>query len=454
VHAFAGVYARRALGVVSIGKVAWTGAVLSYFALLLNPGLQTIAKREVARSPEEVERYVSLLLLIQVLLALITYGLVLGFAGLHLREPQINTLLALQGLGLLMAPFDLDWLLQARERMTVPAILSVCLSALHAVALVLIISDPSHVTRYVLLPYPFQLARIAFTGWYAHNLGYLRWRALRFGFHGSAALLKAALLLSLSGAAVLVYYNSDTVILGLFRGDDEVGLYSTAYNLMLVPTYIGGALLKAYFPSLARAFGDEGQAEKLSAEFLRLMMWIGFPMAFLGWAAGRHVLILLFGSRFTGSGSLFEWLSLNLALVYFNMGYNQPLAAWQHQKLVFRCTLTGAFVNVVANLAIIPKWGAPGAVATTILAEVTVMIMTIVARQSVYPIRWFQPALRTLLVSVGAAVIAQVIDTVAGPAPALISGLAFVVGGIYFLEPAWVCKFLYWVRQAILRRPA
>jgi len=47
--AFSSIYVRRVLQAAAIGKVAWTGSVLSYFAILLGPGMQVIAKRDVAR---------------------------------------------------------------------------------------------------------------------------------------------------------------------------------------------------------------------------------------------------------------------------------------------------------------------------------------------------------------------------------------------------------------------
>ena len=50
---------------VAVGQLNWSGAVISYFVLLINPGLEMIAKREVARAPKDATRYASALLMLQ-----------------------------------------------------------------------------------------------------------------------------------------------------------------------------------------------------------------------------------------------------------------------------------------------------------------------------------------------------------------------------------------------------
>jgi len=98
-------------------EVAWTMSVLSYFTLVTNPGLDTIAQRDVARDPSRGTEYVSKMLSLRMLLAIVSFLLVGLFALLRLRGPEISVLLVLQGISLLLEPLNLSWLLLARERM-------------------------------------------------------------------------------------------------------------------------------------------------------------------------------------------------------------------------------------------------------------------------------------------------------------------------------------------------
>jgi O-antigen/teichoic acid export membrane protein len=412
INLFTSVYARRVLGVIAIGQVSWAGSVVSYFELLVNPGFQVIAKREVARDPDRAEHYVMLLALLQGILAALSFGLAVAFTLVVPRPAEVRLLIILYALGLFLKPLDLSWLLQAHERMTPLAAASAVSSVLHALSLILLVHEPAHVVRYVLLAYPFRLGLYGFMLYYGLRYRLLDWHSLRPTLIGGWNLLHSALPIGLSQVAILLYYNSDAIFLGFTHGDEAVGLYSTAYNLMLVPSMLlAGAMLSAYFPALSRVAGDADNARRVSGEFLKAMVWLGFPIAALGWALGRHVIVFLFGQGFAPAGPLFEWLSLNTALIFFNVGYNQPLNAWNAQKLVFYCTLVGAISNVAANVILIPRFGPWGAVATTILAELVVMISTIWMRRSLYSLNWHRTLLAGIAVALPTAIVTRLLNT-------------------------------------------
>jgi O-antigen/teichoic acid export membrane protein len=386
------IYVRRVFAAVVIGQVSWTAAVMSYFALLGDPGLSTIAKREVARNHSLAVSYVCQMIILRSILAVCGFSLVWLTSRYVLQREEIKVLLLLQSIGLLLFPLDFTWLLHAHGRMASLAVANVGIAIFQTSAYFYFIREPVHVYRYVLLSYPFQLALVAFTIIYGVRCQLLGWKTLRCNLDRAGALIRLAIPVGLSQATILIYYSCDAIILGLFHGDKAVGLYSTAYSVMLIPaSLVGMSVLNAYFPLLARSALDFDQAKRVSKEFLHLMTWSGFAFSCLGWAVGRHLIVLLYGKAFEGSGPVFEWLSLNVALVFFNVGYNQPLNSWHHQSLVLRCTIVGALTNLGLNIALIPIWGINGAIVTTILAELAVMFMGIFVRRNVHPLSWHKP---------------------------------------------------------------
>jgi O-antigen/teichoic acid export membrane protein len=287
------------------------------------------------------------------------------------------------------------------------SVASIVSTVLQALCLILLVNEPSHTVRYILLAYPFRLGLSAFMFWYALKFGILTWRSLHPTLKGGWALISSALPIGLSQSAILLYYNSDAILLGFTHGNQVVGLYSTAYSIMLVPSVLAQSMVNAYFPALSRVAGDLGDAQRVSGEFLKAMVWLGFPIAFMGWAVGRYVIVLLFGKEFALAGPLFEWLSLNTALIFFNWGQLEPLLAWNAQKRAFKCTLAGAISNLVANIFLIPRYGAWGAVATTLLAEFVVMLSAIWARRDSRPLMWHRSVLAALIVCMPAAILAR-----------------------------------------------
>jgi O-antigen/teichoic acid export membrane protein len=424
---FSGVYARRVLGVTAIGQYTWCVAILSYFFLLANPKIQVIALRDVAREPGLAARRFSQILAAELSLSLVAFVLVCVLAAIGLRGPMIGHLLILSAIALLFKPFDLTWLLQAHERMLPAAAAEVAVKILSLPALVLLVHEPADVTRYVWLAYPFQLGAIGFLCWYAGRHGLLRWAEIRPSFRGVWPLLTDAFPLGLSQSATYLYGNFDAILLGFLSGDIVVGLYSTAYHVMMMPTFLSSALTQAYLPQLSRVHDNEQQSAIFSSDFLMIHVWMGMSLAALGWAFGRYVIVFLYGQGFAESGPLLEWLSLDLALIFFSTGVGQPLNVWGLQRPYLLWTLNGAAVNVALNCILIPWFGAWGAVFTTLLAEGVVGVGCLWVRRTHVRISWWKITARPLFICFAAALIGRYLASVF-PGQWLISAMLVACG--------------------------
>jgi O-antigen/teichoic acid export membrane protein len=383
-----GVYARRRLGVEAIGEIGFTAAIFSYFSLLTNPGLEQIAKREVAARPSEATDYVSRLFTLQAILAGFSMALVGVFAMLNLRGPHISLLLFLQSLAMLLTPLSLGWLLYTHERMALPSALDIANQIIMLPLILIFITGPSRQILFVVIAYPIRIAVIVVVAVYCVRLKLFDWRRVRFTLRGTNELLKHSIPLALSQVAILVYYNVDSIFLGFMKGPSAVGYYQTAYNLMLLPAALSGTMIGAFFPALARARSHEASAASVSRLFLKALAWIGIPFAMLGWAAGRHIIPFLFTHAFAQSGPMYEWLSLDTALIFINIGLTTPLVAWGHEKKNLAMASTAGIANIVLNFIVIPKYGPYGAIATTILSEVIVLGFGIYYRRKIIPIDW------------------------------------------------------------------
>jgi len=374
-------YSRRMLGPVAIGQVNWNAAVVACLALIANPGLQIVGQRDIASDPKQTARLTSLVLTLQMLLAVAAYVVVAAIAMINPRGGQTGLLLLLQGLALVVSAGTVSWVLQAHERMVWPAIVSLAINLLQIPVLIAIIHGPEDIYAFVLYTLPFSLALIVFNFWYLHRHGLLRLGWPRWRLAGTWRLLSESWPLALSQGAALVVINGGAIILGFTHSDEEVGHYTTAYKLMVVSTVISGAMLTAYFPVLSRVRHDPVQAARVAREYLTLLAWMGLPIAALGWACGRHVNDLMFGAAFARSGPYFEWLCLNVGLAFLNIGIGTPLMTWGFQKLHFKIAMAGAGANLALNMLVIPQYGGWGAIAATLVAEGATLVMLAIARR-------------------------------------------------------------------------
>jgi O-antigen/teichoic acid export membrane protein len=373
------IYVRRVLGPEAIGQVSWSLALVGYLAVLVNPGLTTVGQRDLAKVPGRASELMSVIMTLQTLLAVAVYALVVAVAALGLRGKAVSILLLIQSLSFVLSAVNVGWVLQANERMAAPSIATLVLNVLQLPVLVWLVHGPQDVYLYAILTLPFTLAAAVHNLWYVRRHRLANIAALRPTLAGARNLLREAWPLALSQGAILIYFNSDTIILGFTDGDATVGQYATAYRLMLVATVVTAALWNAYFPALARAGGSD-RAPALSREYMTLLAWMGIPIAALGWACGRHVVELMYGTAYAPSGPYFEWLCLNIAVMFVNYGVVSVLVPWGHSRLQFKISAAAALANLLLNAIAIPLYGPWGAVATTIAAEVVVLCLGLAYR--------------------------------------------------------------------------
>jgi O-antigen/teichoic acid export membrane protein len=451
-----GIYIRRTLGPEAIGQLGWTLAVLSYVAILANPGLTTVGQRELARNAERGQSLFCLLLTLQTILSLGAYAVVVVVALLHSRAPSVSLLLAIQGATLLISAWNVGWILQAHERLAATSVATLLINALQIPFLLLLIHNPSDLVLYAFLALPIALLGAIFNLLYAGRHSFIKLFRFRPTIVGASTILRSAWPLALSQGAVLIYFNCDTVILGFTDGDIAVGQYTTAYKLMLVSTVITSAMWSAYFPGLARSHNVAGCATALSTEYLRTLCWMGFPIAALGWALGRHAVILMYGPDYALSGVYFEWLCINVGLMFANYGIVSTLVPWGHEKLQFKITVTAAIVNLTLNLIMIPIYGPYAAIATTLVAEGVVLLLGIVARRRlrifwhpIFPIM-MRPFCCATIVGLAIAALPQELEHFWWAE--LLGGILCIATGAVILERLLLAPSILQFKQRILGR--
>lgn len=384
---FGGIYARRVLGPLGIGQVNWASALVSYFQLLANPGLDYVARRDVARDPRQTGKMLGTMLSLQIPLSLLGFSLSIFAANLLGESDSAQKVAYVAAFSLILVPIDVGWILQAHERMKIVSLLTILGQFVFLALLFLLVRDSSHGSIYTALNYPIRIVTNAILVWSAHRHGLIQWNDVKIGIQGVYHLFKEALPFGLSQGSILLYYNIDSIILSSNFGNEVVGQYSTAYGLMLMPVQmICNTLFQSFYPGLSRAIDNPQNASTLNVKYLKLLVWSCFPIAAVCVVGGNGLVQMLYGSQFKLAAEVFPLLSLDIALVAFNCGLAMPLLAWGKQKTQLKITSAAAVVNLLLNLIFIPIYGIWSAVWTTLFAELMVMVMIYRVRSRFNPI--------------------------------------------------------------------
>ena len=178
----------------------------------------------------------------------------------------------------------------------------------------------------------------------------------------------------------VLYFRLDIIILALFRSSSEVGFYGLAYrifeNLIALPIFFVNAL----YPIWLADFAKDRKKFLLTFKTSILILAAGsLVVAGLIFLLANFLVLLIGGVDFRPAGQLLQILLLGLPLFYLSAIFMWFLIVIGRQKLLPLIYGGGAVVNIGLNLIFIPKFGAAGAAAITVVAEFLILALLVTA---------------------------------------------------------------------------
>lgn len=190
------------------------------------------------------------------------------------------------------------------------------------------------------------------------------------------SLLKYSLPFALVTFTLLVGRDVDTVLLSLWRSPEEVGWYKAAYNLIFKFLFVQGALLASLTPQLSRYYGvSKERVAKTFNTSVKVFWALSFPVAVGGTLLAEPIIIWLFSDAYSKSVSVFVILIWSLPFLALSSLCGSISMAADKEKHMVKVYAGAAMLNVVVNLAAIPRWGYLGAAVATVLTEAITLVM-------------------------------------------------------------------------------
>ena len=383
-------YVSRVLLPEGVGKVTFALSVVSYFSMFTQLGIPTYGVRACAKVRDdrlELSRTVQELLVINIGCCILVYLVYASAVILVPRFQEEKTLYAVLGLSIGFNAIGAEWLYNAMEKYRYIAIRSVLFQVVALVLMFLLIRAQEDYVFYG------ALLILATSASYVLNFLNLR-KYINFrpvGGYRVTRHLRPILIFFALSVATTIYTNLDNVMLGFMKDDASVGLYSTAVK---VKSLLVALVTSASAVLLPRAsyYVDKGKMEefyRILKQMMHLILEISLPMALYFMIFAREGVIFLAGSAFTGAVLPMRVIMPTLVLIGMtNVIGIQMLVPLGREKAVLRSVVAGAVVDVVLNIILIPQFSALGAAIGTLVAEMTVLMVQLLAIRSI-PVRIF-----------------------------------------------------------------
>jgi O-antigen/teichoic acid export membrane protein len=195
------------------------------------------------------------------------------------------------------------------------------------------------------------------------NQRVLSMKIVRFGRRNIRGLIAFSGWAFFSGLIGALMGYADTILVGYFLSNSEIGIYRTSFQLATIALFVMIALRTALYPKIASWMkgGETGSIETALARAITYSLALAVPAACGAWVLGSSLLYYLYGASFVAAGPALSLLFMVEIVTVFLSLETMCLGALNLPKSVFVVTAIGATATILLDILLIPVFGITGA---------------------------------------------------------------------------------------------
>lgn len=391
-------YLSRVLGAESIGVYGYTISIATYFILFGSLGIAMYGQREIAYLQEDKQSrsrtFWEICIIRFIMIALAVGIFYFAFAS----KGEYTVYYKILILYIISNAIDITWLLQGLEEFDKTVIRNIIVKFLSIVCIFVFVKKSTDLWKYMLIYSLAELLGNATMWMYLPRyIEKIHIKSLQILKH-----IKPTIALFIPQIAVQIYTVLDKTMLGNILGDmTQVGLYEQAQKVVRAEIIIVtamGAVMGSRIASIYATGKKEEIVKELKKSF-NFVMLLAIPMMFGTMAVANKMVPWFYGEGFEEVGLLLIAFSpMILAIGLNNITGTQYLIPTKRQKQ-FTITVTiGAIINVILNYILINLVGTVGAVISSVVAEISILItQLIIIREEINIFEIFKPAIKYLV---------------------------------------------------------
>lgn len=379
-------YICRILGADGLGKFSFADSIIQYFLIFASLGIPTYALREGARIRDDsvrIRKFISEIFTINVIAMLSSYTILLIILLIIPRINQEYTLFCILSWNIFSNVLGRDWINTIYEDFAFITIRTIIFQLVSLLLTFLFVKNTNDYLIYAIITVLTNFLSSITNLFYTQK--YIPIQLIkRNNWKHHITPIFSLFCISLT---MTIYVQSDITMLGFFKSDREIGIYTLTTKIYTIVKNILSAMITVSIPRLASYLGKEKKS--LYNGFLNdlndFITTFAFP-AVVGLAFISRDILYIFGGKeyINGDMSLVFLCIAMLFSLYSILFANGVLIINRKEKYFLRATIISALINLSFNFIFIPLMGIEGAALTTIIAEIVVYISCIYRAKEYY----------------------------------------------------------------------
>jgi O-antigen/teichoic acid export membrane protein len=365
------------LGSTQYGVLTYAQSLTGLFSVVMDLGLTTLVTRDVSRDKSLSKKYLSNVIVIKLMLALLMLGLLFTTVQLRGESQDASYAIYIVAVSVIFTAISQVFysIFQANERMEYQSYASI----LNSVMLLVIASAAIYMGLNVL---GFALGLLIAS---AAVLLYCIWICthkfvkIGVGFDLKFWDIKETIPFGVTAVFGAFFYQIGSVLLDFFKGSDAVGTYNGGFRLFLAVLFVPQVFSSAIFPTMSRFYMTSQDSLRAAfRKFFKYMVILSLPMAVGVTLLADRVLQFMSGdkfSTFTGSIMVLQILIWAAVFIFLSNAYGTVASSSNMQRAAMKIAGICMLLNLILNLVLIPEYSFAGVAVATLLTELASLLL-------------------------------------------------------------------------------
>ena len=368
-------YISRVLGAKSLGIYSFYYSISIYFSYLAILGINIYGNRAIAQVKENdktLKKVFTNIYVLQFIASIISLLLYLIF--ILISKNKIISIIMI--MNILTSLFNINWFYFGQEKFKPVIFTQLIIKTLITILIFVFVKNENSLIIYSLLKCSSDLIFNIIL--FIFSIKYIKFNNISKTSVKNN--LKPCLLLFIPALATTIYQQTDKVMIGILVNKTEVGYYECASKLITITLGLVSAVLTVISPKMSNLISrkKDDDSKKLFNNSINYILCLATAISFGIIGISKEFVPLFFGSSYKSSINLTIGLAVSLLFVSFSNSLKLLyLIPKEKDKIYTNSVIYGTILNIISNYILINKYNAMGAVISTVITELFVLIYQI-----------------------------------------------------------------------------
>lgn len=365
-----GMLTARYLGPSNYGVIGYTASFVSFFTVICQLGLTSVAVKELIDHKETEGEVLGTTIFLRICTSIIsTIAITIMIYFIDDGDKVIVWVAFLQSLSLIFQSFEMFhyWYQSRMETQVSVKVQTAAYLVMSAYKIILLILGMS--VQWFAFSTALEAAAVALFLYIAYRKKGTQKLSVSLAY--GKKLLGESYHFILSGLMVTIYSEMDKIMLKQMLSSEATGYYVAANKVSSLWSFVLMALISSAQPLIIAARNkDYDQYIKKNKQLYAAVIWIGAAAGLAVTILGRWIILIMYGETYLAATSSLQISAWYTLFAMLGSARGTWIVCENKGKYVKYYLGVGAVVNIILNYLLIPVYGPAGAAAATLLTQI------------------------------------------------------------------------------------